>query len=77
MAHADMAILRHLYDPLALTVSDPFNKVVNESEFNRIMDSSKSNLKEWASLDCIQSCIKAKHGLGKHIPIDYRAELDT
>jgi hypothetical protein len=32
--------------------------------------------REWQALECIQACIKAKMGLGRHIPIDFRLELD-
>jgi len=37
---------------------------------------TKSPLKDWQSLECIQSCVKAKFGLGRHIPIHFRMELD-
>ena len=40
------------------------------------MDSNKSGSLELTSLKCVQSCIKAKHGLGQHIPIHFRMELD-
>ena len=39
-------------------------------------NSNKANMKEWASVEIIQACVKARNGLGKHIPIHYRAELD-
>lgn len=40
------------------------------------MDGCKPGAEAWQSLECIQSCIKAKVGLGRHIPIHFRLELD-
>ena len=74
----DLAILRHFQDPKETRVKKPFVKVCNESDFNRFMDSYKpaTVTREWQSLECIQACIKAKMGLGRHIPIHFRLELD-
>ena len=53
-------------------------RICNESEFIRFMDTYKpvNVTREWQALECIQACIKAKMGLGRHIPIDFRLELD-
>jgi hypothetical protein len=40
------------------------------------MESYKPISKEWQSIECITSCIKSRIGLGKHIPINFKAELD-
>lgn len=52
------------------------DRVTNEAEFTRFMESNKPGSIELTSLRCIQACIKAKHGFGKHIPIHFRMELN-
>lgn len=41
------------------------------------METYKPAAKEWQSIESIQTCVKAKIGLGKYIPIHYRAELNS
>ena len=36
----------------------------------------RATSRQWRALDCIQSCIKAQKGLGKHIPIKFTMQLD-
>ena len=50
-------------------------RVVNEKEFNHMM-SAKASSRQWRALECIQSCIKAQKGLGKHIPIKFVMQMD-
>lgn len=70
-----MAIIRHHYDPNDRSIQ-PFERVANEREFSQFMETYKATTKEWQSLECIQSCIKTKSGLGKYIPIHFRMEVD-
>lgn len=71
----DMAICRHLYD-FSGNSDTGFDRILTETEFTQFFNSYKPNSKEWQSIECIQTCVKAKLGLGKHIPIHFRAELD-
>jgi len=75
MQVSDMAIVRYKYDPLEVMTAS-FERVVSETEFARLMDSYKPGAKEWRAIECIQTCVKARFGLGKHIPIHFRAQLD-
>ena len=79
-ASADFAIFRHYWDPYDLSGlgrKDHYERVVNEAEFSRFFDYIKQEKKDVLnSLECVQTCIKAKHGLGRHIPIHFRMELD-
>lgn len=54
----------------------PFERVANERDFSQFMETYKASHKDWQSLECIQSCIKSKFGLGRHIPIQFCMELD-
>lgn len=58
-----MAILRYFYD-INESAKTPYERVVNEGEFLRILDNLKHGSKEAQTLECIQSCVKAKIGLG-------------
>jgi len=71
----DMAIVRYKYDPLEV-MRGPFERVITETEFARLIESYKPQAKEWRAIECIQTCVKARFGLGKHIPIHFRAQLD-
>ena len=71
----DMALIRHLFDPIDI-IKKPFDRIITETEFTQFFNTFKPSSREWQSVECIQTCIKAKLGLGKHFPIHYRAELN-
>lgn len=71
-----MAIIRYLYDPIDV-IKQPFERVLTEAEFTAQYNTFKPTSKEWQSIECVQSTVKANRGLGKYIPIHYRAELDS
>jgi hypothetical protein len=82
-AVADFAIFRHMYDPYVNahtaqnTRKEPIDRIVNEAEFSKFFDGIKQEKKDIiASIECIQTCVKSKIGLGRHIPVHFRAELD-
>lgn len=56
--YSDMAVIRYIQS----------DKIASQEEFYKLMD-FKPNAPVWHSINCIQSCIKATIGLGKHIPI--------
>jgi hypothetical protein len=70
-----MAVIRYLFDPFDYK-KGPFDRIVSEADFNKLFESHKIASKEWLSIECIQSTVKAKYGLGRHIPIHFRAELN-
>ena len=51
------------------------NEVLTLKQFEQVMDESQNSLL-WRALDCIQTCVKAKTGLGLHIPIRFSMQLD-
>jgi hypothetical protein len=61
-----MAIVRH----------NTYARIVTETEFLRLIEGYKPTVKEWQTIESIQTCVKAKVGLGTHIPIHFRAELN-
>lgn len=73
----DFAIFRYFYDHKDRSGrKQPYERVVAEAEFSKFMEGFSREKKEHLnSLECIQSCIKAKRGLGRHIPIFFRCEL--
>ena len=63
----------HYKDAAILRFSDEIHsvKVVNESEFiNEFRRRNNDPL--WKSLECIQTCIKSRFGLGKHFFVDFK-----
>lgn len=70
----DMAIFRHNYDFRTKISSNPFVKLVSFGEFAQLMSEKLTN-PMWKSLELVQTCIKAKFGIGKHIPIDFKMTL--
>ena len=48
----------------------PFVKIVQEKMFNDMMNERAAS-RQWRAIECIQACVKAKVGLGKHIPINF------
>ena len=50
-------------------------KPVSENEFLKIM-SRRPNDDFWKKVEFIQTCIKAKRGIGKSIPIDFFARIN-
>ena len=74
-ASADFAIFRHYYDPYD-TQRRKFERVVNEAEFSKFFDGIKQEKKDLLnSIQCVQTCVKSKIGLGQHIPVHFRVEL--
>ena len=40
------------------------------------MMTERAASRQWRAIECIQACIKAQKGLGKHIPINFKMQLD-
>lgn len=68
---SEMALTGHQTD----FVSQPYVKVVSEAMFLKMM-SERATSRQWRAISCIQSCIKAQRGLGKHIPIKFSMQID-
>jgi len=49
-------------------IGSSFVKIVNEKQFVNMMN-MKATSKEWKAIECIQTCVKTKYGLGKYIPL--------
>lgn len=49
-------------------------KVANETEFINEFR-RRANDAFWKSLECIQTCVKSKIGLGKHIFIAFKVQI--
>lgn len=48
--------------------------VANETEFINVFR-LRANDKFWKNLECIQTCVKCKMGLGKHIFIPFKIQI--
>ena len=70
---ADVVILRYLADQASNT--KPLERVLNEKEFKAYMAAVGKGSQP--QVECIQSCVKTKFGLGRHIPLHFRQELNT
>ena len=53
----------------------PIVKVVNEAQFINMME-EKATSRQWRALECIQTCVKSRRGLGKHIPVNFEMQID-
>ncbi|CDW75762.1 UNKNOWN [Stylonychia lemnae] len=65
---------QHYKDAAILRDNDGCVKVENESEFISEFR-RRANDPFWKSLECIQTCVKSKVGLGKHIFIPFKVEV--
>jgi len=49
-------------------------KVASESEFITIY-TKRNGDPFWRSIECVQTCIKTKLGLGKHVHVEFAAKV--
>eukprot|EP00347_Sterkiella_histriomuscorum_P017727 403348226 len=64
----------HYKDAAILRDIDGYVKVETESEFISEFR-RRANDPFWKSLECIQTCIKSKQGLGKHVFMPFKIEI--
>ena len=77
MGQGDFAIIKHSYDPRKDPLkSRPHDRIVGENEFIKLFEVYKPAQKDWQSIEYVQTTVKSRMGLGQHIPIHFRAELN-
>ena len=55
--------------------NNPIVRVLNENQFLKLM-AERATSRQWRSVECIQTCVGSKKGLGKHVPIRFTMQLD-
>ena len=61
-------------DACIIRFLDGTAKILNEIDFIKEFKRSKSS-SYWKTIECIQTCIKSKIGMGHHIYIDYKVKV--
>lgn len=50
--------------------------ILNQDELSKLL-SERHQPGFWSKFECIQACIKARNGLGQHIPINFKVDVSN